>query len=270
MSPSGLAAILEVHRARAAADGRDLERQLSAARATPIPRNFSASLSGEGVSLIAEIKRRSPSRGELSPHLRADRLAKAYAAGGATALSVLTDEEFFGGTWDDLVAARASSGLPVLRKDFTLTALDVCDVRINGADAVLLIVAALDDAQLRDLVGLAGELSLAALVETHDEIEIERALGAGAHIVGVNQRDLGDFSVDNGRAARLAASIPEGLLRIAESGVSGPDDVLRAADAGFDAVLVGEHLVTSADPEAAASKLVEAGRRPRAATGEGS
>lgn len=268
MTPPGLEAILAAHRRRVVADLRPPEQLLDTARSSPRPRDFAAALRGDGIALIAELKRRSPSRGDLAPELDPSRLAKAYAAGGAAALSVLTDQEFFGGSWDDLREARAASGLPVLRKDFTLSPLDVCDARIGGADALLLIVAALDDSLLGDLLTLARELELSALVEAHDESEIDRAVRAGAEIVGVNQRDLGDFTVDPSRAARFAHLIPPGLLRVAESGVRGPDDVLRAAEAGYDAVLVGEHLVTSTDPEAEASKLVEAGRQS-GATGSG-
>jgi indole-3-glycerol phosphate synthase len=220
-------------------------------------RGFAAALrgAGEGIAVIAEIKRRSPSRGELHPGLDPARLAGQYAEGGAACLSVLTDEEFFGGSPDDLRAAREAVDLPVLRKDFTVSAADVCDARLMGADAVLLIVAALDDAELRDLHAVATELGLDALVEVHDEAELDRALAAGADLIGVNQRDLTTFEVDPARAQRVAAAMPEGVLRVAESGVQGPDDAAVLAAAGFHAVLVGESLVTSGDPAAAVRAL---------------
>ena len=257
MTAVGLPEIVEVHRARVAADRRSFEAELETARNSPPPRDFSGALGGDEISLIAEVKRRSPSRGEFAPRLEAGSLAKAYVAGGASAVSVLTDEQFFGGSWADLHEARSACGVPVLRKDFTLSPLDVCDVRSQGADAVLLIVAVLEDGLLADLITLAAELDLAALVETHSEGEIDRAIAAGATLVGINQRDLGDFTVDSGRAARLASAVPAGCVRVAESGVRSPEDVRRASEAGFDAVLVGEQLVTAQNPEAEARRLVQ-------------
>ena len=251
--------ILVRHRARAAADPRALEQVLQAARAMPPARDFAGALRRPaGLAVIAEIKRRSPSRGDLFGDLVPGVVAKQYAAGGAAALSVLTDEDHFGGSVADLVEARSSVDLPVLRKDFTVAAADVADARAMGADAVLLIVAALDDAELHDLHALAAELGLAALVEAHDEAEVERALAAGARIVGVNQRDLVTFQVDTARAVRVATAIPDGVVRVAESGIRGPDDARRLAAAGYDAVLVGEHLVTSGDPTRAVQELVAA------------
>lgn len=172
---------------------------------------------------------------------------------------MLTDGPHFGGDPADLAAARAAVGLPVLRKDFTVAEADVCDARLMGADAVLLIVAALDDAELSSLRQLATHLDLAALVEVHDEAEVERALAAGADLVGVNQRDLMTFSVDAHRALDLAARLPAGVVRVAESGITGREDVAVLADVGYDAVLVGEALVTSGDPEGEARALVAAG-----------
>jgi indole-3-glycerol phosphate synthase len=256
--PTYLDTILAAHRARAAGDRRSLDGLVAQARRAGEVRDFGAALSGAGLSVIAEIKRRSPSKGPLAPELVAGVVAKQYDAGGAAALSVLTDEAFFGGSAADLAEARASVPLPVLRKDFTVSAADVADARVMGADAVLLIVAALDDEELRDLGALAGALGMSALVETHDEAEVERALAAGARIVGVNQRDLVTFDVDTDRAVRVAAAIPHDVLKVAESGIRGRDDAARLADAGFDAVLVGEHLVTSADPSAATRELVGA------------
>jgi indole-3-glycerol phosphate synthase len=171
---------------------------------------------------------------------------------------VLTDGPHFGGSPADLAEARSAVDLPVLRKDFTVAPIDVVDAVSMGADAVLLIVAALDDAELADLHALATELGRHVLVEAHDEAEVERALAAGARIVGVNQRDLVTFAVDTDRAVRVAVAIPDGVVKVAESGIRGPADAKRLADAGYDAVLVGEHLVTSGDPAAAVRELVAA------------
>lgn len=250
--------ILAAHRARARADDRRLNDLVDRARAAGVPRDFVAAVGIPGLSAIAEVKRRSPSKGPLVADLVAGALAKEYAAGGAVAISVLTDEQFFGGSPGDLQEVRNAVDLPVLRKDFTVSAADVADARIMGADAVLLIVAALDDAELLDFRTLAEELGMAALVETHDEAEVERALGAGATLVGVNQRDLTTFAVDTDRAVRVAATIPTGVIGVAESGIRGPDAAARLAAAGYDAILVGEHLVTSDDPAAALLRLVAA------------
>ena len=243
-----LDAILAAHHQRAAADGR-----------APV-RDFKAALRrSDGIAVIAEIKRRSPSKGALAPNdLDAAALTADYERGGAVALSVLTDEAHFGGSPADLRAARDATAIPVLRKDFTVCEADVVDARAMGADAVLLIVAALDDAELKSFAELARHLHLAALVEAHDEDEVERALRAGADIVGVNQRDLVTFEVDTDRAARVAAAIPDTVVKVAESGIRSPDDAKRLRDAGYDSILVGEHLVTSGDPAAAVRKLVVA------------
>jgi indole-3-glycerol phosphate synthase len=207
------------------------------------------------VAVIAEIKRRSPSKGPLAPDLEPAHLAKAYAGGGAACLSVLTDPEFFGGSADDLAEARSAVELPVLRKDFTVSPADVGDTRLMGADAVLLIVAALSAAELGELLGTATSLGLDALVEVHDEAEAEVAVAAGAEVIGVNQRDLVTFEVDTRRAVRVARSLPGHVVRVAESGVRHRDDVRRLADAGFHAILVGEVLVTASDPGAAVAAL---------------
>jgi len=252
--------IVAAHRGRAAADPRSRADVLDTARQAPAPRRFRQALaSATGVAVIAEVKRRSPSKGDLAPGLDPAALAGRYEAGGATCLSVLTDEAHFGGSAADLAAARARVGLPVLRKDFTVDEIDVCDARLMGADAVLLIVAALDDGELRAFAQLAAELDLAALVEVHDAGEVERALAAGADLIGVNQRDLLTFTVDTERAVDLAAALPAGVVRVAESGITGPADVVALADAGYDAVLVGENLVTAEDPTAATAALVDAG-----------
>ncbi len=252
--------IVAAHRRTAAADERPFEPLYDAAVAAPPPRPFAAALGlPGGPGVIAEIKRRSPSRGPLAPDLVAAELALRYEAGGASALSVLTDAEFFGGSAADLTEARAACSLPVLRKDFTIDRRDVLDARIMGADAVLLIVAALDDDELSALLALAGEVGLDALVEVHDEVEAGRAVAAGASLVGVNQRDLVTFAVDRDRAAALAPRLAGVDVRVAESGISGPHDVEVLAESGYDAVLVGEWLVTSADPTSALGRLVGAG-----------
>jgi indole-3-glycerol phosphate synthase len=245
--PTYLEEILASHRARAAADDRVLGDLVQRAKTTPAPRDFAAALRGDGLSCIAEIKRRSPSKGDLDPDLQPELVAKEYVAGGAACLSVLTDTDFFGGTPADLAAARQASGLPVLRKDFTVQEADVADARLMGADAVLLIVAALEDGALRRCAALADELGLAALVEVHDEQELERALAASARIVGVNQRDLRTFQVDLERACALARGIPAGVLAVAESGIRDAGDARRLADSGYDAILVGETLVRAED-----------------------
>jgi indole-3-glycerol phosphate synthase len=245
--PTYLEEILASHRVRAAADDRVLGDLVLQAKSTPPPRDFAAALGSDGLSCVAEIKRRSPSKGDLDPDLQPDLVAKEYVAGGAACLSVLTDTDFFGGRPADLTAARQASGLPVLRKDFTVQEADVADTRLIGADAVLLIVAALDDVELRRCATLADELGLAALVEVHDEQELERALAAGSRIVGVNQRDLRTFQVDHERACALASQIPAGVLAVAESGIRDGDDARRLAASGYDAILVGETLVRAGD-----------------------
>ncbi|HUC14399.1 MAG TPA: indole-3-glycerol phosphate synthase TrpC [Acidimicrobiales bacterium] len=256
--------ILASHREAARADNRDVAALVAEAEKCPPARGFAAALRhrprlAAGVpSVIAEIKRRSPSKGPLAPDLVPGVLAKSYAAAGAACLSVLTDKEFFGGSPEDLGEARSAVELPVLRKDFTVNAADVCDARLMGADALLLIVGALSPGELAEFLQLARNLGLDALVEVHDEAEAELALSSGAQIVGVNQRDLVTFSVDTDRAVRVSAAIPGTVVRVAESGIRTRDDVRRLADAGFDAVLVGEALVTAADPGAALASLTEA------------
>lgn len=248
--------ILLAHRVRAAADQRaeaDLRR---AADAAPPARGFADALrSADGLGVIAEVKRRSPSKGDLFADLDPATLARQYAAGGATCLSVLTDEQHFGGSAADLAAARAGCDLPVLRKDFTVSAHDVLDARAMGADCVLLIAAALDDDELATFHRLATDVGFDALVEIHDEAELERALAVGAALVGVNQRDLVTFEVDHERALRMASQLPDHVVSVAESGVRGPEDAAALHAAGYDAVLVGESLVTSGDPAAAVAAL---------------
>ena len=255
--------ILDAHRAAARADGRVVVDLVAEARAQPPTRGFADALrSAPGLAVIAEVKRRSPSKGDLLPDLDPGAVAAAYAAGDATCLSVLTDRDFFAGSPEDLASARAAVDIPVLRKDFTVGEADVCDARIMGADAVLLIAAALDDTELRACHDLAAEVGLDALVEIHDEAELERALAVGATLIGVNQRDLVTFEVDTERAVRMAGQMPDDVVRVAESGVRDAGDAARLAGAGYHAVLVGESLVTSGDPAAAVAALRSAGRRP--------
>jgi indole-3-glycerol phosphate synthase len=254
--PSYLADILVSHRAQAAADARGLDDLVERALSSPAPRDFAAALRPGGLACIAEIKRRSPSKGDLDPDLQPELVAKEYLAGGAACLSVLTDVEFFGGSPADLQAAKEASGLPVLRKDFTVAPADIADARLMGADAVLLIVAALEPSELERFGLLADQLGLTALVEVHDEAELERALEAGARVVGVNQRDLRTFTVDHDRACAMAARIPADVVAVAESGIRGSEDARRLADAGYDAVLVGETLVTAGDRGAQLRGLV--------------
>lgn len=255
-----LDAILERHRADAADDVRSISDLRREAQAQPPARGFRAALAAvDGLGVIAEVKRRSPSKGDLFAGLDPTTLAADYERGGATCLSVLTDEESFGGSEADLQSARAGCTLPVLRKDFTVAERDVLDARIMGADAVLLIAAALDDAELRDFHALATEVGIDALVEIHDEAELERAQAVGATLIGVNQRDLVTFAVDHDRATRMAKLFPDDVVSVAESGVRGPDDAASLARAGFDAVLVGESLVTSGDPAAGVASLRAAG-----------
>ncbi len=212
------------------------------------PRGFASRLredSSKNLAVIAEIKRRSPSRGSLNSELDPTLIAQSYEEGGASCLSVLTDANFFGGSVSDLQQARLSVDLPVLRKDFTVSMHDICDARIMGADCVLLIAAALSKSELTDYFKFAIELGLDALVEVHDEPELTLAIENGATLIGVNQRDLHTFQVDHQRAVRMAAMIPTNVVRVAESGVKTRDDAQSLRDAGYDAVLVGESLVTS-------------------------
>jgi len=248
--------ILAVHRAAAADDDRDLGVLLECAEAQPVPRSFRGALLGsEGLAVIAEIKRRSPSRGDLDPDLDPGAVARQYESGGASCLSVLSDGPFFGGSADDVRAARAACDLPVLRKDFTVAEADVADARLMGADAVLLIVAALSDQELGRLLALARRLDLDVLVETHDEAEVGRALAAGADLIGVNQRDLATFAVDHDRALRVRPAIPPEVVAVAESGIRDGVDARRLADAGYRAVLVGETLMRAGDRTATLAAL---------------
>ena len=231
-------------------DGRSLDVLIERCSSMPAARGFGTALqNGDApIAVISEIKRRSPSKGDLFPDLDAGVLAQDYERGGASCLSVLTDVAWFGGSVADLQQARAATTLPVIRKDFTVDARDVADARLMGADCVLLIAAALDDQELADFHQLALELGIDALVEVHDEAELERALTVDAKIIGVNQRDLVTFEVDQDRAVRVGAKIPAGVVKVAESGVRNRDDAIALHAAGFDALLVGETLVRSGTP----------------------
>lgn len=223
---------------------RKVEVSADAERA---PRDFAAALHHETVALIAEVKKASPSKGVLVADFDPVSIGRTYAKNGAAAVSVLTDERFFQGQIGYLAAVRAEVPLPVLRKDFLIDEYQIYYSRAMLADAVLLIVAALDDAQLRDLHSLAQELGMAVLVEVHDEAELDRALKIGASLIGVNNRNLHTFAVDLETTARLAQRTPPDVLLVAESGISSVDDVRRMGELGAHAVLVGEGLVTAPD-----------------------
>jgi len=227
------------------------------AELAPPPRSFADALARPGgVNVIAEHKRRSPSRGAIREDLEPADVARGYEKAGAAALSVLTDEPFFGGRIEHLVAARAATGVPVLRKDFVVDPWQVWEARAAGADAVLLIVAALEDDELSSLIALAGEAGLDALVEVHDHGELDRALGAGARIVGVNNRNLKTLEVSLDTALTLSAAIPDDVVAVAESGIKTGDDIRRLREAGFAAFLVGERLMSAPDPGAALRSLL--------------
>lgn len=225
-----------------------------AARAASPPRDFEGSLRAPDgtVTLIAEVKKASPSKGVLIENFDPLALGKVYAENGAAAISVLTDEHFFQGHLDYMANVRAAVNVPVLRKDFVIDPYQVYEGRARGADAVLLIVAALEDAQLADLHALITELGMAALVEVHDEDEMERAIKLGAKVIGVNNRDLKTFDVDLSTTARLAAMVPDGVTLVAESGIHSAEDVYNMGQHGAHAVLVGESLVRADDTAAAA------------------
>jgi len=250
--------IVAHHRARAAADGRNLDELIRRAEAQPSARGFRRALaeaSSHHLAVIAEIKRRSPSKGDLNAGLDAASLARTYEGCGASAMSVLTDEPHFGGSVEDLRVARGACNLPVIRKDFTVDPRDVCDARIMGADCVLLIAAALTRDEIGHMHELAVSVGLDVLVEMHDDTEVGLAVDLGADMIGVNQRDLVTFEVDHERAVRTAASIPAGVVKVAESGVRGANDARSLRDAGYDAVLVGESLVTASNPREALDAL---------------
>jgi indole-3-glycerol phosphate synthase len=229
------------------------------AEQAPGPLDAEAALRRTGLSLIAEVKRASPSRGSLAAIDDPAALAAAYEAGGATAVSVLTEQRRFGGSLADLDAVRAAVRIPVLRKDFMVAEYQVWEARAHGADIILLIVAALEQERLVALQELARSLGMTALVEVHDEEEARRAVEAGASVIGVNARNLKTLDVDPETFARLVPLLPDTCVRVAESGVRGPQDAAAYAAQGADAVLVGEALVVGGDPRAAAHDLITAG-----------
>jgi indole-3-glycerol phosphate synthase len=221
-----------------------------------------AALRAPGVGVIAEVKRRSPSAGALARINDPAALAVQYQAGGARMISVLTEQRRFGGSLADLDAVRAAVQTPVLRKDFVIGSYQLWEARAHGADMVLLIVAALPQNALVSLVERAVSIGLVPLVEVHTDGELDRALEAGARVIGVNARNLATLEVDRSVFARLAPRVPDGIIKVAESGIRGPHDLLAYAAAGADAVLVGESLVTGKDPRSAVADLVTAGSHP--------
>ena len=236
------------------ADLRDIAQLRKADR-----RDFTAALHAKRPAIISEIKKASPSRGLLIEDFRPVELAKQYQKGGAAAISVLTDRDFFQGCDTDLRAARAASGLPVLRKDFVISDFHIVEAASIGADAILLIAAILDESQLRDYREMAKEFEMAALVEVHDAGELGKAVRSGAEIIGVNNRDLRTFQVKLETSIELGPQIPSGVLKVSESGIFTRADVQRLQEAGYDAFLVGEHLVKSGNPTQAIQALCGTG-----------
>ncbi|MCL9760650.1 indole-3-glycerol phosphate synthase TrpC [Frankia sp. AiPa1] len=242
----------------------DLKRRVER---VPDPRDALAVFRDSPVSVIAEVKRRSPSKGSLATIADPAALALDYEAGGAAAISVLTEQRRFGGSLADLDAVRRAVDVPLLRKDFVVSPYQVFEARAHGADIVLLIVAALDQPRLVGLRERIESLGMTALVEVHDETELVRALDADARLIGVNARDLRTLEIDRGTFAKLAPMVPAGVLKVAESGVRDPRDLLAYAAAGADAVLVGEAAVTGGDPRQLVADLVAAGAHPAAGVG---
>ncbi|MFB3921127.1 MAG: indole-3-glycerol phosphate synthase TrpC [Terriglobia bacterium] len=241
-----------------------LDRLRRAAEARSDHRDFAAALAGRTLRAIAELKSTSPSRGLLRADYRPAEIASGYETAGAAALSVLTEEDFFKGSLEHLRAARAATALPVLRKDFILDEYQIFESAAAGADAILLIVAALGDADLRRLLELSRALRLAALVEIHSEGELDRALAAGARIIGINNRNLKSLEVNLETSLRLRPGIPVGCVSVSESGIKTAEDLCRLAEAGFNAVLIGERLMTMPDPGAELAALL-AGAAEKAA-----
>ncbi|GAB3984460.1 indole-3-glycerol phosphate synthase TrpC [Plantactinospora veratri] len=239
-----------------------LEQIKELAAAAAPPRDAYAALRRPGVGVIAEVKRSSPSKGQLAEIADPADLAGDYAAGGARCISVLTEGRWFGGSLEDLAAVRSAVDIPVLRKDFVVSSYQVHEARAHGADLVLLIVAALEQNVLVGLLERIESLGMTALVEVHDEEEADRALEAGARVIGVNARNLRTLEVDRSVFERIAPGLPNNVVKIAESGVRGPHDLIRYASAGADAVLVGEGLVTQKSPREAVAELVNAGNHP--------
>lgn len=246
-----------------------LEQLKGMARRAPSPLDALGTLKAQGVSVIAEVKRASPSKGAMAAIDDPAALAGDYEAGGARVISVLTEQRRFGGSLDDLAAVRRAVQVPLLRKDFVVSSYQLWEARAYGADLALLIVAALEQTVLVSLIERALSIGLLPLVEVHTDEELDRALEAGATVIGVNARNLGTLEVDRAVFARLAPRIPDNIVKIAESGVRGPHDLLAYAAAGADAVLVGESLVTEKDPRAAVADLVTAGSHPALRTERG-
>jgi indole-3-glycerol phosphate synthase len=239
-----------------------LDRLKEAARRAPSPQDAMGALKCDDVAVIAEVKRASPSKGALAAIADPAALAVDYEAGGARVISVLTEPRRFGGSLEDLAAVRDAVRVPVLRKDFVVSSYQLWEARAYGADLVLLIVAALAQNALISLVERAASIGLVPLVEVHTETELDRALEAGARVIGVNARNLASLEVDRSVFTRLAPRIPHEIVKVAESGVRGPHDLLAYAAAGADAVLVGESLVTGKNPRSAVADLVTAGSHP--------
>jgi indole-3-glycerol phosphate synthase len=239
-----------------------LDRVRELAAAAPPPKDAYTLLREPGVGVIAEVKRASPSKGRLADIPDPADLAREYAAGGARCVSVLTEARWFGGSLGDFDAVRAAVDIPLLRKDFVLSSYQVHEARAHGADMVLLIVAALEQNVLAGLLERVESLGMTALVEVHTEDEADRALSAGARVIGVNARDLRTLEVDRTVFERIAPGLPNNVVKIAESGVRGPHDLIRYASSGADAVLVGEGLVTHKSPREAVAELVTAGSHP--------
>ncbi|HUY54776.1 MAG TPA: indole-3-glycerol phosphate synthase TrpC [Candidatus Nanopelagicaceae bacterium] len=257
MNDGALAPILAAARTRAIqlrAGGVD--ELTSAARLAPPPRPFEAALRGAGFAVIAEMKRRSPSAGPLRMDLDPAAMAADFQNGGAAAISVLTEPEFFSGAIADLEAVRGAVPLPVLRKDFVVDPLQVFEARAGGADAVLLIVRAMDRDRLADCLGICRELGMAALVEVHDEPDMEVAAGLGASLIGINNRDLDRLTTDLQTTQKLAMIAPPKALLISESGIKGPADVELVASWGVAGVLIGERLMRAVGPASTLAALV--------------
>lgn len=253
---NGVRVDLAQRQARVSLD--ELQEQVATAPSTV---DAAAALRGDGVAIICEVKRASPARGALAAIPEPAALAAEYEAGGAGAISVVTEARRFHGSLDDLAAVAHRVQIPVLRKDFIVSPYQVWEARAAGADLVLLMVSALGQRVLVSLVELAESIDLTPLVEVHDREEAARAVDAGARVIGVNARNLKTLEVDRGAFARTAPSIPDSAVTIAESGIRGPADLIAYGEAGADAVLVGESLVTSEDPRAAVARLVAAGAR---------
>ncbi len=235
---------LDMERRRALTKPEELERAIQVYQ----PRDFVGALRGPGLAVIAEMKQRTPTMGVLAEEYKPADLARAYTAGGASAISVLTHMAGFGGRPEHIEAARVATNLPILRKDFITDPYEIGEARAAGADAVLLIVAALHLPELRRLLAVVRSRGISALVEVHDENETRVAIEAGAQVVGVNHRDLRTFEVDLGLTERLRPLIPDGVPLVAESGIHSTDDARRMRDAGADAILVGEMLMRAVDP----------------------